>query len=450
MTFMLNRHLIKIMTWLISRLGFSCLFKWFRPAYLLVIVFFTFLWSFVCCGRDEFRVRLDNNESYYVERGVEYQTLEVLDASRNEQKMKQFDSRTMVIPLLKLYGNVLIDLPDGQRVWTDDENVRNLDMEQLDKLNRQYYYNFCGDVQKDFIGKEINDLVDCYGEYVVHIREKNIHKYCFPQLRVYNGHQVNTAGVVFETDAVGRVYKAYLWKKDKSTTSILSYFPFFETIIQWNLAYNKIVNITIQDYNGKTSVGQALVNALILFLIGLLIATFPFVVLFPYIVHYLYDKSCSNIKIKYCIAIPYFIIAYIHILNMTETVEGNEFIVFCMMTGVAVCLHDLLQKIINYNRCGHCNTFDTLTLIDSKIVNSRIESEMSTTEDVDEPINTYDRYVKVTSRYKIYHRRYIDIVQRQLFCSSCKKVTVLNEEFVRRTTRDKKLMEAFIKDYRKD
>lgn len=447
---MLKRLLIKIINWLVGRLGFSCLFKWFRPTYLLVIIFFTFLWSFVCCGRDEFRVRLDDNESYYVERGVEYQTLEVLDVSRDKQKMKQFENKTKVKPLLKLHGNVLIDLPDGQRVWTDDANVRNLDIKELDKLNLQYYYKYFGDVQNGFVGKKIDDLVDCYGEYVVHIRENDIHKYCFPQLQVYNGHKVNTSGVVFEADAVGRVYKAYLWKEDKSTTSILSYFPFFKTIIKWNLAYNKIADITVQEDKEKTNVAEALVNTLIIFVIGLLIATFPFVVLFPYIVHYLYDKSCSNDKIKYCIAIPYFIIAYIHILNMTETVEGNEFIVFCMMTGIAFCLHDLLQKIINYNRCGHCNTFDTLTLIDSQIVNSRIETETSTTEEVDEPINTYDRYVKVTSRYKIYHRRYIDTVQKKFFCSSCKKVTVLNEEFVRRTTRDKELMEAVIKDYRKD
>ena len=416
--------------------------KWFGALYLLGIVFFTFLWSFVSCGRDEFRVRGEGNKDCYVSSTAEYQTLEYNKHRDHINLKKKFGKRTAVVPLLEMGSEVLVDLPDGQRVWTDMESVHNLTDKKLERLNFQYSHKYISDFQTELVGKKLDDLVDKYGEYAVHTIDGNVHKYYFPQIWIYKGYKKNTDGVVFETGADGVVSKAYLWKPERTYFEFLSIFPFYKQIISWNLAYNKMAYRTVLHEKGGVSVPMALVNLLLALLIGMVLAMFPLFILIHYICRFVYDRDYSNVSIKYWISVPYIIISYIHVLSMTDAVNGNYILVLALFVGVAMYVLRRIHEFIDWNRCSHCHRVNVLEVIDSQVVDSKIESETHSKEEVDEPCDNKERYVKVTKRYKVHDKTYIDIVQSQLICSSCQKITVLKEAHVRRYERDKQLMET--------
>ena len=415
--------------------------KWFAPAYLMFILVATVLWSFVSFGRDEFRVNRDINTDCYVLAGTEYEILEMGRGLHPHPLKKAFNVKTQVTPLLEFGSSVLVELPDKQRVWTVMDKVHNMSDEQLERPNYQYYHKWFGDVEKDFVGKQIEDIVDDFGEYQIRIHENGVQKFYFPQLHVYKGYKKNDSGMVFEAGTDGIVKMSYPREKDDYNFSPMTVFPFYKTIIDWNIAYRKFADITFLHEKSSSSVLEALLSLVVFVILFVAIGSFPFIILMPYIYHYIYDKERSNYAVKLLVTIPYFIISYIHVLTITDAIDGMNLIIFLILAYTTYVQLMTFYRQVDENRCDHCHGYNVLQLIDCQVVDSRIESETSTTEQEDEPCNNREKYVKVREKYRILHRWYIDVVQKQLVCTLCQSVTVLTEDVVRRQTQEKELME---------
>ena len=424
--------------------------KWFTLTYLAVFLFFSFFWSMLRLGNDEFRIPEEGTTDCYVNAGTEYMTLSLKKGSDDERVRKVFNTRTKVIPLLEMGDNILVDLPNGQRVWTFLKDIHNMPDVQLERLNDEYCHKYFGDIRTELMGKRLTDLTDEFGEYSEHLTEKGTHKYYFPRIFVYQGYKVNKDGVVFETGDDDVVKNIYLFDKNDSRFTLLSILPFGKTIVSWNLAYNKIADITfIHDDEGSNMnmFVQLILGLITLILLFVFIGSIPLIFLFPYLGKLLYDENLSNASVKVWFTIPYIIVAYIHVVSIADSFDMN-FMPLVIMAYAAYAIYTQVMGYIDYNRCSWCNRFHTLELIESQLVDSRVESEDRKIEEIEEPCDNKERYVKVTKKYNVKYKTYIDTVQHQLYCQKCKNYVVLEEELVRRNTREKELLETTTEEYK--
>jgi len=424
--------------------------KWFTLIYLAGFLCFTIVWSMLRLGDDEFCVPEKGTTDCYVNAGAEYMTLQLEKYSDYERNKKVFNSRTKVTPLLEMGDEILVDLPDGQRVWTFLKDIHNMPDVQLERQNDQYCHKYFGDIQKELLGKKLTDITDDFGEYSEHLIEKGTHKYYFPRIFVYQGYKVNKDGVVFETGEDKVVKNIYFFDNDDFNFTLLSILPFGKTIVSWNLAYNKFADITSIHEKGSSNLNmfvELIWELFVLILLFVFIGAMPLIFLLPYLGKLLHDKNRSNDSVKAWFAIPYILVAYIHVVSMADSFD--MFLMFLLIMGYTVyVIFTQLMGYIDYNRCKWCNSFHTLELTESQVVDSRIESEERKVEEVEEPCDNKERYVKVTKKYNVNYKSYIDTVQHRLYCKACKNYIVLEEELVRRNTREKDLLETTTEEYK--
>lgn len=424
--------------------------KWFTLTYLACFLCFTILWSMLRLGNDEFRVPEKGTTDCYVNAGTEYMTLQLKKYSDYEREKKAFNTRTKVIPLLEMGSEILVDLPDGQRVWTYMKDIHNMPDVQLERLNDQYCHKYFGDIQAELMGKELTDLTDEFGEYSEHLIEKGTHKYYFPRIFVYQGFKVNKDGVVFETGDDNVVKNIYFFDKDDFNFTFLSILPFGKTIVSWNLTYNKFADITSIHEKGGSNMNmflELIFGLIVIILLFTFIGAIPLIFLIPYLGKLLYDEDRSNDSVKIWFTIPYIVIAYIHIVSMADSF-GMYLMLLAIMAFAAYGIYTRVMEYIDYNRCKCCNRLHTLELVESKVIDSRVESEERKIEEVEEPCDNKVRYVKVTKKYNVNYKSYIDTVQHRLYCKACKNYIVLEEELVRRNTREKELLETTTEEYK--